>query len=459
MRIFGLLLLLLLVLTAVAWSIRPREQPGKTPLVWVSDDNPVRQAHIRLFNALHPECDLRLDPTGSDEEIMPKVIVQCSAGVGPDLYECYAPSQLQSYVKSGIALDITDELAKRGIDVKSEVWECALPLVQFNGRIYGFPANVATDALFFNKDVFDRMGEPYPTSHPWTWDEFLPLAQRMTVRDAEGRIKQYGFSFDPGMYKTFLEQWGARIYTEDGTAAAIDSPQAIAAMQFVQDLIFKYRVMPSALEEEAGAGAGGWGSATMKFIGSGKLATAMGGRWWLCTLRNYPGLRLGAVEMPHGPNRRFFSYGKATIINKYSRHKDDALKFLLHFTMPEYNKLINRQADGLAPMKKYCTDDLLIDPDHPDEDFHPAFRDAMNFGGPEQISPFVNAGLVERILFKQFDLLKRGKPAAEAMHTAADLINEEIRKSLAQDPALKEQYDAIIAKRQAAAQAMQRSAS
>src|SRR5436190_23223049 len=86
------------------------------------------------------------------------------------------------------------------------------------------------------------------------------------------------------------------------------------------------KVMPSPADEEAMAQQGGWGSTTMKLIGSGRLAMAVGGRWWLCTLRRYDKLRLGAVEAPHGPLRRFWRYGKSTMINKNSPHRDEALQ-------------------------------------------------------------------------------------------------------------------------------------
>src|SRR5204862_5196324 len=106
------LFLLLLTFTAAAMAIRPRPvDSSKTPLVWVSDDNPVRQAEIRLFDATHPEFDLRLDPAGANGDLMmQKVIVQCSAGVGPDVFDCYGPHELQCFVKSGIAWDVRDEL-------------------------------------------------------------------------------------------------------------------------------------------------------------------------------------------------------------------------------------------------------------------------------------------------------------------------------------------------------------
>jgi ABC-type glycerol-3-phosphate transport system substrate-binding protein len=202
--------------------------------------------------------------------------------------------------------------------------------------------------------------------------------------------------------------------------------------------------MPSPSEEEALAQQGGWGSSAIKFMGAGRLATAIGGRWWLCTLRQYQGLRLGAVQSPHGPYRRYIGYGRSTVINSNSPHRREALKFLLYMSGPEYNRLINQQADALGPSKRYCTDENLFNPAFPEEDFHRACRDVMEFGVPEESSPFVNAAVVDRIMTKQMDLIKRdAKSPAEGMTTAAKQINEQIEKTLARAPALRQRYEEL----------------
>jgi ABC-type glycerol-3-phosphate transport system substrate-binding protein len=209
MKVFLITLICLLLASVIAWVRLPGADPyHRTPLVWVSDNNPARQDHIAKFNELNPDLLLSLDP--ADSNSMEKVIVQTYGGVGPDLFDCYGAYQLSAFVRADVPWDVTEELAKAGIDVKSECWPAIIPLATYNGRIYGFPANASSDALFYNKDVFDRMHIPYPKG-PMTWQEFLPLAQQMTIRDADGRIQQYGFSFDASLWKDLLVQWGGRV--------------------------------------------------------------------------------------------------------------------------------------------------------------------------------------------------------------------------------------------------------
>jgi multiple sugar transport system substrate-binding protein len=451
--VFAGVLAVLICLSIVAWAIRPGQgKEGKTPLVWVSDDNPARREQIELFNQLHPEYDLRLDPSNTG---MQKVIVQCIGGVGPDIFDCYSAFQLSAYVKSGIAWDLTEEFEKAGIDVREDCWAAGLPIMVYEGRVYGFLNNASVNGIWFNKAIFDAEGIPYPAPDPktgWTWEEFLPLAKRLTVRNEKGRVERFGFMMDWWSWYHFVVQWGGRVYTPDGTRCVLDMPETVAAIQFMQDLIYKHGVTPDPVEEAAMRSTGGWGSGTISFFGGGKAAMALGGRWWLCTLRKYEGLRLGAVECPHARYRLGRAYGRSSLINKNSPRREQALAFLKYLASREFSELINHQADALAPVKRFCyTETYLHDPEFPDEGFNAMWRDVMQYGVPDEVSPFVNGNVAGRIINKQLDLVKGGqKDAQAAMTDAARLINEAIAKTVERDPSLRERYNKLVAKREQA---------
>ncbi|WP_395094583.1 ABC transporter substrate-binding protein [Armatimonas sp.] len=434
----------LVVLSLLAWKLEPRFAPtGKTPLVWISDDNPQRKLQIAGFNTESQDCSLRLDPDNSG---MQKVIVQSLAGVGPDIFDTNA-NNLPVMVAADVAWDITDELKKRGIDVEKDAWPSTLPHVRWNGRLYGVPSNAATNALFINKKLFDEAKIPYP-SGPWTWEQFLPLAQKLTVRDARGKAQQFGFLMDWWTWPQFVIQWGGQVYSGDGTRCTLDSPEAIAGVQFLHDLIYKYKVMPSPVEEAAMATQGGWGTGSITQFGGNRAAMAFGGRWWLCTLRKkeqFPGLSLTVTECPHYKDRVFYAYGRSTAINKHSPHREKALQYLLYMTGPTYNKGINDQADALAPFKKYCEGEAYLhNPAFPDEDKNEVWRDVMAVGKPSPPSPFISSQLADRIIGRQLDLVKNDqKPVADALKAAASEVNAEIQKTLQRDPELKRRYDAL----------------
>jgi multiple sugar transport system substrate-binding protein len=228
----------------------------------------------------------------------------------------------------------------------------------------------------------------------------------------------------------------------DGSRCVVDSPEAIAAVQFMHDLMYKYHVMPTPVDEASMATQGGWGSGTISYFGTGRGAMAMGGRWWLCTLRDYGRLNLGVVESPYAKRRILRSYTRATLVNRYSPRREQALDFLVYEAGKDYNDLINRQADAVAAVIRYnYTPEFLHNPEHPEEDYNDVWREVVKYGRPDDWSPFINGQTATRILDKQMDLVKNDqKPVPEAMRDAARAVNEEIAKTLDMDSSLRLKY-------------------
>src|SRR4051812_5865926 len=210
--VFLITLAALLILSFIAQQTKPHPvDPSKTRLIWSSDDNPLRRAQLEPFNVLHPEDHLELDPGNSELE---KIIVQSLAGVGPDLFDCYAGYQLTAFVKAGIAWDLTDELKKLNLDV-NQTWSTLSTNCVYEGRVYGFPVNAAANGLWFHRDLCAEAGVQIPKG-PWTWEQAVPLLQKLVKRDRNGKITRYGLviSWDNN-YLQFIYQWGGRMYSDD----------------------------------------------------------------------------------------------------------------------------------------------------------------------------------------------------------------------------------------------------
>lgn len=47
-------------------------------------------------------------------------------------------------------------------------------------QLYGLPIEISLTAMFYNKDIFDKLGKDYPTDN-MTWDEVIDLARELTV--------------------------------------------------------------------------------------------------------------------------------------------------------------------------------------------------------------------------------------------------------------------------------------
>lgn len=423
----------------IVWSwvmnlSRPDVQAARrTTLTWTSDDNPLRKEQISLFNRKSRSCWLRLDP---DNQSMDKVIVQSMAGVGPDIFDCRNADQLSAYVRSGIAWDVTDLLREKGIDVRRDTWPALDSLSVFEGRVYAVPTNIAPNALWIHRDLFRKAGIGIPRT-PWNWDEFIETAKKLTNADGSAR-SQFGFMFDWWNWPHFVLGFGGSVFNRNGTVCTVDSPECVAAIQLMHDLVYRYRVSPSPVEEAGMASKGGWGSGTMNLFGAKRAAMALGGRWWYVNLRQFDGLELGVLESPYQTKRTFLAIARASCINRRSTRRDAALEFLFYLSSPEYARLIDEQADGSPAFRKYSqnrSQNRIEDPDSQ------VWLDIAGRSETLQTSPYVDGSVVNRLINTQIDLVRiDAKPAAQAMRDAARAVNEAIRENLQNDPQLKARW-------------------
>jgi multiple sugar transport system substrate-binding protein len=439
MKTFVLAILAVLIaLSYVAWSIKPQpEEKGRLLLTWATDNNPVRQAQADLFNKLNPDLKIVIDPANRDQQ---KVVVQAVGGVGPDVFDCYGANYVEAYVRSGVAMDITDEMLASGIDVEKIIWPVVKPIAIYNRRVYGFPCNAGGNAIWYNKDLFDEAGVPYPKKG-WTWEDLIDTAAKLTVRDKSGKPVRFGIYWDFWASFDLIYRFGGRQFSDDFSKCIIDSPEAIAAVQFSRDLMFKHRVAPTPTEEATLSTQGGWGSGGITFLMGKRVAMAWGGRWWLNLLRKEKGLRLGVAELPAGKVDIQTGGGRSTLVNRLGKHTKEAIRFIKFLASKEYNELLNDQADAMSPVKSYCyTDRFLHNPEHPEEDFNAVWRSIAEKSVQAEINPFAQ-GAELAPLNNQMDLVKNGvKEAGPAMRDAAIGMTARINRNAKLRPHLRKLF-------------------
>jgi sn-glycerol 3-phosphate transport system substrate-binding protein len=123
----------------------------------------------------------------------------------------------------------------------------------YKGRTMAMPFAISVPVLHINATRLKEAGLN-PDKPPTSWEELLAYAKRLTRDvDGDGRIDQWGFNFHgdtPWHLYAFIYQNGGDIYGKDGKAK-LDSPEAIAAVRFVSDLIHKHKVTPQMAHEGA----------------------------------------------------------------------------------------------------------------------------------------------------------------------------------------------------------------
>ena len=442
-------------LSLLAWATRPSEHfEGVAQLVWATDDNPARQEQIELFKAWHlqhygEKIDIRTDPSIYMSE--DKIVVQALAGVGPDLFDYFGHTTLESYVKAGIIVDVTDVARARGF-TPEQVWEGVRPSFVYGGREYGFPDNTCNYALIYKKDFFDKAGLRYP-SGDMTWDDFMKIAGKLSGKLPNGQRQFAIMNIDT---KSMMYSNGAQLFTPHGTRCILDSPQAIQALQFAYDLSHTYHYLPTAGDLASQASAGGWGGGTANSFTTPFYAMRMGGRYeFIAWQRDTEALMARGKPAPYhlgvSPMPRFkIPYGgvgsRCTGINRNSKNIKYALRFLEFLSSEAFNREVNRGFDALASVKQYCDGPTGIADGPPplpglEAANDPVWKEIMAYGHEGETSPFILSAKCDQYFNDMWGLVDAGQLSpAEGLHKFTRQVNAKIQLNISRDSQLRALY-------------------
>ncbi len=441
--LLALCLTILIFASVLAWRLSPScNEQKKIQLIWATDDNPVRSRQVELFNQTHPWLALQIDPANY---YMEKVIVQSVAGIGPDLFDAAGVYVLDRFAESGIALDLSDLAKKHGFDA-SRTWPGAAKSIMIGDRQYAFPAGVYANVIFYNKALFDRYGVAYPP-RDMTWDEFVSIGRKLTRKKPDGRGYECFGAMNIYWYELVL-QAGGQLFSPDGLQCRMDSPEALEAIQFYHDLMFKHHIMPTPAEEATISGEGGWGAGGgTRWFGAQRVAMIRTSRWGLITFRQYDSLkgRIGVCHQPYLRRKTALVTARLVAINRNSRHVDEAVKFLEFLTTPEFNSQVARAADFLPPVPAFArTKDFLHDPSYPQETFNDVFVEAIDRGVSPEVSPFVSPLDALQAIMEQLDLVTGGsKTPADACRDMTRSVNGLIFKNLQKYDKYRQRYQQV----------------
>ncbi|MEK3910156.1 ABC transporter substrate-binding protein [Paenibacillus sp. FSL H7-0331] len=121
-----------------------------------------------------------------------------SSGQIPDIIYSSSSSH-RKVISLGVLLDLNEYVKKYNFDltrIKPEMLSYAKELSN-KGELLELPFNSNQHILYYNKDIFDKFGVPYPSDTQMTWEQALELGRQLTRTengvnyigiDAEGPI-------------------------------------------------------------------------------------------------------------------------------------------------------------------------------------------------------------------------------------------------------------------------------
>lgn len=279
---------------------------------------------VEMFKKANPGIDVKLERLPAGDSYTEKILTQISGGNPVDVMFVNA-EQFYIYAKKGILLPINEYAAKDKMPLE-KFYPKIIDKFTIDGNLYVLPRDIApVCVVFYNKEIFNKAGLKYPAAD-WTWDQMRDMAAKMTVKNADGTTT-FGFADEWGIWEPFVLSNGGQLVDnlKKPAKCTLDSSEALAGFQYRQDLMYKYKVMPSPSQLSAMGGVG----ASDLFIQS-KAAMFMSGIWKTPYFRQTIKFDWDAAVFPKGPKgkRGYLISGGGYSILKSTKHPEESWKLL-----------------------------------------------------------------------------------------------------------------------------------
>ena len=322
-------LLLLTIAVATVFASGSKEAKQETRVVTtVCRASYVNEEWFNSMNAaFEAETGIHVDvqPTpGNDADHDAKLNIDLLAGSTIDVIPSLGPKFYYNRADAGYFVALDDLIASKGIDAK-EVWGSYLPYSD-DGHYYAVPYKQEVYCVFYNKNLFDRAGVPYPEG-PWTWDEYVETAKKVT--DLSAGIYGSYMNIENPWFILSAKQKNIPLYKEDGTCN-FDAPEFRESIEWYKSLGNDLKIqMP--VEEVVNENAS-WNYYAMA---GDHLELFVQGNWFTRLLNSqtdYPkDWDYGVAPTPSAGedgNNNFVSMGYYSI-NKNAEHPEEALEYLI----------------------------------------------------------------------------------------------------------------------------------
>ncbi|MFH7338796.1 extracellular solute-binding protein [Streptomyces sp. KHY 26] len=277
------------------------------------------QDPVDEWNATHDRVKVRTVAV-EFTDLLTTFMVRQAAGQGADIIQpyCLWTGQL---VRAGVLRPAPPEHAE---EIRRGYSAAAVGAASVENRVYGYPTEAQTYALYYNARLLRAAGVGGP---PRTWPELEAAAHRTTRRDRYGNTLVQGFglsvyddSTTVGQTLALLNAAGGTFVSPDGRGTAIDSPAGRSVFELEHRLVT--------------GGASAPGVNVYQAFPSGRVAMVISAGWWTGSLKPLMGAdyrEVGVVPVPvprAGDRPATLSTGFLLGVNTASEHPREAWEFL-----------------------------------------------------------------------------------------------------------------------------------
>lgn len=228
------------------------------------------------------------------------------------------------------------------LEEQEKFFPATVEIAKWDGKVYNIPFENSTQFMYYNKDLFEKAGIPFPSmdvNQRWTWEQVVEASQKIQETiNKEGETKIWGLLFDqvnrPYQMLVLPQSLGAGSgVSADGlhVEGYLNNEGWIKAMTWWYNVNNTWKILPK------GVGT----SETIGMFAAGDVAMYVGGSWNIAFLektREEGRLNYGIAPHP------YFKDGKPATptnswhlgINPYSEHKEAAKKFIKYLASDKF---------------------------------------------------------------------------------------------------------------------------
>ncbi len=399
------------------------------------------QAAIAAFQQENPNISVEWQLTPDANQYNQTLLTNFAAGTAPDTSFIISDGY-ETLRQQGLLMDITDRIAADPLLGQADYFiqpQEANRCADDNGRWHGIGSCWVAFQTYYNAELFDEAGITPPgfmDDQIWDWDTFVENAKQLTV-DSNGRHPGDA-GFDADDIQRWAVDWplwwqpiasaiysnGGSFVDEDGLLA-LDTPEALEAMQRLSDLIYVHHVAPRSASLE------NLGMTNTQMLENGRLAMAIDGSWamsWVNpSMVSFP-LGTGAIPMMKQPASVMQAHFHSVIAN--TSHPDEAWEWVRFLATPFYQTEFLKIGLWLPSQTALTTEEGLatwITEGIHTENYSQFVTDYLPNHGVALRLP---AGYIEannNFIQPAIDALAAGTPAAEVFPAAVQQANDVIR--------------------------------
>jgi ABC-type glycerol-3-phosphate transport system substrate-binding protein len=252
------------------------------------------------------------------------------------------------------ALTPLDELCRRDGISPDDYLPAYWRLCTHRGQVFALPTTPASLALHWNRTAFREAGLD-PDRPPRTLEELDELSDRLTKRDASGKITQMGFmQAEPGWWHWAWGYYFGGTLWDGAGRVTITAPENLRGFSWAKSYSDKYDAKELQVFQ---SGFGNFSSPQNAFM-TGQVAMVLQGVWMANFINNNnPSLQWDAAPFPYPANRPDLANSTAAeadvlVIPRGAKHPEAAWEFIKYVQSQEGMELLCAGQWKHSPLSK-----------------------------------------------------------------------------------------------------------